>query len=33
MRTYKQWLVFWQQMATGLLSVNERAITDSTNGT
>lgn len=33
LRTYKQWLVFWQQMATGLLSVNERAITDSTNGT
>lgn len=33
LRTYKQWLVFWQQMTTGLFSVNERAITDNANGT
>lgn len=32
-RQYKQWLVFWQQIATGLLSVNERALTEDNNGT
>lgn len=34
LRSFKNLLVFWQQHATGLLSVNERAITtDESNGT
>lgn len=32
-RNFKQWLVFWQQKATGWFSVNERALANTINGT